>query len=76
MSIAKSYCAQGQSSVIPVTNFVFNAAWQKLRLSTGPLGRHGRSDWSAIKRRGPKLALASGADLPRKFCKKILAQIL
>jgi hypothetical protein len=36
MSIAKNYCAQGHSSVIPVTNFVFNAAWQKLRLSAGP----------------------------------------
>jgi hypothetical protein len=38
MSIAKNYCAQGHSSVIPVTNFVFNAAWQKLRLSAGPPG--------------------------------------
>jgi hypothetical protein len=42
---------------------------------TPPLGRHGRSAWSAIKRRGPKLALASGADLPRKFFEKALAQI-
>jgi hypothetical protein len=31
----ENYCAQRQSSVIPVTNFVFNAAWQKLRLSDG-----------------------------------------
>ena len=31
-----TYRAQRQSSVIPVTNFVFNAAWQKLRLSAGP----------------------------------------
>ena len=30
------YRAQRQSSVIAVTNFVFNATWQKLRLSAGP----------------------------------------
>jgi hypothetical protein len=50
----KNYCAQRQSSVIPVTNFVFNAAWQKLRLSDGTLGRHGRPDWSVIKSTDPK----------------------
>jgi hypothetical protein len=50
----KGYCAQQQSSVIPVTNFVFNAAWQKPRLSDGTLGRHGRPDWSVIKSTGPK----------------------
>jgi hypothetical protein len=48
----------------------------KAALKCWPPGRHGRSEWSAIKRRGPKLALASGADLPRKCCEKILAQIL
>jgi hypothetical protein len=40
--------------VIPVTNFVFNAAWQKMRLSDGTLGRHGRPDWSVIKSTDPK----------------------
>ena len=49
ISIASTDRAQRQSSVIPVTNFVFNAAWQRLRLSAGPLGRYGRSDWSAIR---------------------------
>jgi hypothetical protein len=41
--LRKGYCAQRQSSVIPVTNFVFNAARKKLRLSDGTLGRHGRA---------------------------------
>jgi hypothetical protein len=50
----ESYCAQRQSSVIPVTNFVLNAAWQKLCLSDGTLGRHGRPDWSVIKSTDPK----------------------
>jgi hypothetical protein len=50
----ESYCTQRQSSVIPVTNYVFNAAWQKLCLSDGTLGRHGRPDWSVIKSTDPK----------------------
>jgi hypothetical protein len=43
MTIAAIYRAQRQSSEIPVTNFVFNAARKKLRLSDGTLGRHGRA---------------------------------
>jgi hypothetical protein len=49
-----NYCAPRQSSVIPVTSFVFNVAWQRLRSSDGTLGRHGRPDWSVIKSTDPK----------------------